>query len=646
MCGITGILDISHVSSLETLEANLKRMTDSIIHRGPDDSGAWIDPSDGIALGFRRLAILDLSPSGRQPMISADNRFVIIFNGEVYNFASLRDELAKLGHSFLGTSDTEVLLAAVSQWGLRSAVTRLNGMFAFALWDRKECALSLVRDRIGIKPLYFGWAGKILLFGSELKALRAHPAFQAEINRGALTLFLRHAYIPAPYSIYDGFFKLSPGCILTIAPGQQPGDEKPVQYWSACETVENGLANPFSGSTTEAVDALEEQLTKSIGLRMVADVPLGAFLSGGVDSSTIVALMQMQSSRPVKTFTIGFSEPGYNEADFAKSIARHLGTDHTELYVSSEQARAVIPRLPTLFDEPFSDSSQIPTFLISQLARQHVTVSLSGDGGDELFGGYNRYLWGNRIWDAIGWAPAFMRDAIASGLMLLSPQVWGRLLNGTGYPNAGDKIQRLSEVMVEPSLEAIYINLLSQWKHPAEVVLSGYEPPTALNDPDWQQKNIHNTEHMMAMDLVTYLPDGILAKVDRASMGVSLEARAPFLDDHETVEFAWRLPINLKIRNGQGKWILRQVLYRHVPQQMLKRPKMGFGVPIDSWLRGPLRAWAEELLSEDRLRREGYFNPAPIRQKWVQHLSGKRNWQFHLWDILMFQAWKENTISK
>jgi len=643
MCGITGFLDFTRSTSSETLENFIRRMSDSIQHRGPDDSGAWLDAASGVALGFRRLAILDLSPSGHQPMLSADGRFVIIFNGEIYNFASLRDELLGLGHSFRGSSDTEIMLAAIRQWGLQNAVQRFNGMFAFALWDRREQKLHLVRDRLGVKPLYYGWAGQTFLFGSELKALRAHPDFQADIDRDALALFLRHNYIPAPRSIYRGFFKLSPGCILTIRPDQRPGEECPSVYWSAREAVENGLNHPFQGDENEAIDALENLLTRSIGLRMIADVPLGAFLSGGVDSSTVVALMQKQSSRPVQTFTIGFNETGFDEAQHARAVASHLGTDHTELYVTPEEARAVIPRLPTLYDEPFADSSQIPTFLVSQLARKHVTVSLSGDGGDELFGGYNRYFWTTRLWNTIHWMPASLRKGLANGLTALPSKAWERILKNSSLPNPGDKIHKISEILVSPNPEAIYLDLVSRWKNPADVVIGGNEPLTALTDPSQWMNTSTLSEKMMSLDLVTYLPDDILAKVDRASMGASLEARAPYVDDHDVVEFAWQLPLEMKIRKGQGKWILRQVLYRHVPRQMIERPKMGFGVPIDSWLRGPLRDWAESLLDEKRLQREGYFHSAPIQQKLKEHLSGARNWQYYLWDILMFQAWKENT---
>lgn len=643
MCGITGFFNLVSDASAETLEACLQRMTDTIHHRGPDDSGTWADAEAGIALGFRRLAILDLSPAGHQPMLSADGRFVIIFNGEIYNFASLREELFGLGHGFHGSSDTEIMLAAIRQWGLKNAVQRFNGMFAFALWDRQECTLSLIRDRLGIKPLYYGWAGQTLLFGSELKALRAHPDFQADIDRDALALYLRHNYIPAPHTIYRGFFKLPPGCILTIRPGQRPGEERLSVYWSAREAVENGLSQPYQGGDNEAIDALENLLTRSIGLRMIADVPLGAFLSGGVDSSTVVALMQKQSSRPVQTFTIGFNEAGFDEAEHAKAVASHLGTDHTELYVTPEDARAIIPRLPTLYDEPFADSSQIPTFLVSQLARKHVTVSLSGDGGDELFGGYNRYFWTARLWNTIRWMPVSLRKRLAKSLTALPPKAWGRVLKNSGLPNPGDKIHKISEILSSPNPEAIYLDLVSHWKHPADVVLGGNEPLTALTDPSQWMNTSTLSEKMMSLDLVTYLPDDILAKVDRASMGASLEARVPYVDDHDVVEFAWQLPLNMKIRKGQGKWILRQVLYRHVPRQLIERPKVGFGVPIDSWLRGPLKDWAESLLDEKRLQREGFFHSAPIKQKLKEHLTGARNWQYYLWDILMFQAWKENT---
>ena len=645
MCGITGFLDLSHSHSSEELQALVTRMADALQHRGPDDCGNWCDPQAGIALGFRRLAILDLSPTGHQPMLSADERYVLVFNGEAYNFADLRQELLPLGHTFRGTSDSEVMLAAVRQWGLEAAVRRFNGMFAFALWDRRERTLTLVRDRLGIKPLYYGWAGTTFLFGSELKALRAHPDFRVEIDRDALALYLRHNYIPAPHTIYRGIHKLTPGCILTVNPNQQPASQKPVPYWSAREVVERGLAHPFEGDEIEAVEALDAHLCRSVGLRMIADVPLGAFLSGGVDSSTIVALMQAQSHRPVKTFTIGFHESGFDEAKYAKAVARHLGTQHTELYISPEQARAVIPLLPKLYDEPFADSSQIPTFLVSQLARRHVTVSLSGDGGDELFGGYNRYFMLDAIWERIGWMPLSLRKLASSAAKAVPTCLWPTLFRFlpdlADFPNPADKAQKLAEIIASPSPEAIYLDLVSHWKQPARVVLNAHEPDTALLDRSRWADLTSFTDQMMFLDLITYLPGDILDKVDRASMGNSLEVRAPFLDDHQTLEFTWSLPRQYKIRRGQGKWILRQVLYRYVPEELIERPKMGFGVPIDAWLRGPLREWAESLLDESRLRREGFFDPQPIRQKWLKHLSGGRNWQYHLWDILIFQAWLE-----
>ncbi len=644
MCGITGFLDKVPSKSRDELARLVTHMSDCIRHRGPDDEGIWCDETAGLALGFRRLAILDLSPTGRQPMLSAGERYVIIYNGEIYNHNVLRQELVSLGHAFRGTSDTEVILAAILQWGLDAAVKRLNGMFAFALWDRSEHALHLVRDRLGIKPLYYSWVGDTFLFGSELKSLRAHPAFKGEIDRNALALYLRYNYIPAPFSIYVGIHKLLPGSILTIRSTDDPRAAAPAVYWSARQVVEAGVANPFQGNEREATDALEALLRRSIGLRMIADVPLGAFLSGGIDSSTVVAMMQVQSSRPVQTFTIGFNEAGFDEALYARAVARHLHTDHTELYVSPEETRDVIPLLSTLYDEPFSDSSQIPIYLVSRLARQSVTVSLSGDGGDELFGGYNRYFAAPRIWNRVGWLPIAARRAIARGILSISPSTWGNwLARTTRLPNPADKAQKLADVIQASGISSIYQHLVSHWDRPTEVALNSVEPGTPATDPArWAQVDDF-AEQMMYMDLITYLPDDVLCKVDRASMGVSLEARAPFLDDHEVVEFAWRLPLSMKIRNGAGKWILRQVLYRHVPKAMIDRPKMGFGVPLDAWLRGPLRDWGETLLDESCLRQQGYLRPESIRQKWAEHLSGARNWQYLLWDVLMFQAWLAQT---
>ena len=640
MCGIAGLLS----QSRSELRAIVERMVASIRYRGPDDMGVWTDPSVGIGLGHARLSILDLSPEGHQPMASCTGRYVLSYNGEIYNFGELRSEFEAAGATFRGHSDTEVMLAAFDAWGIEKSVQRFVGMFALAVWDRHTHTLTLGRDRLGEKPLYYGWQGQTFLFGSELKALKAHPAFRAEIDRNALALFLRHSYIPAPYSIYQGISKLLPGCLLTLSlAGKTPHI---VPFWSSKQSAEAGLARPFSGSDSEAVSSLETLLMEAIGQQMVADVPLGAFLSGGVDSSTVVALMQAQSSRPIKTFTIGFHEEGYDEATHAKAVARHLGTEHTELYVLPDEAMNVIPRLPTLYDEPFSDSSQIPTFLVSELARRHVTVSLSGDGGDELFGGYNRYFWATNIWRRIGWAPQYLRATLAAVLTALPPALWNGVFErvacllpaGWRYANPGDKLHKLAEILAVATPEEIYLDLVSHWKHPVEVVQGTREPPTVLTDraqwaslPDFERR-------MMYFDQMTYLPDDILTKVDRAAMGVSLETRVPFLN-HRVVEFAWSLPLSMKIRHGQGKWLLRQILYRHVPKNLIDRPKMGFGVPIDVWLRGPLKEWAEELLDEARLQREGYLDPQPIRQKWLEHLTGRRNWSYHLWDVLMFQAW-------
>lgn len=652
MCGITGFIDLSCQLTNPELMSIVTRMSDQIRHRGPDDVGTWADAETGVALGFRRLAILDLSPTGHQPMLSTDGRYVIIYNGEIYNFSELRNELGKLGHSFRGTSDTEVMLAAFTQWGIESAVKRFNGMFAFAVWDRPERQLTLGRDRLGIKPLFYGWVDNTFMFGSELKTLRANPTFRAEINRDALALYLRYNCIPAPYTIYQGIAKLPPGSLLKVDIQAGAVTSQPEVYWSAREIAERGTAEPFKGDEKEATAELDRLLRESVRLRMIADVPLGAFLSGGVDSSTIVAMMQMQSNIPVRTFSIGFNEADYNEAQYAKTVARHLGTDHTELYVTPKETIDVIPRLPTLYDEPFSDSSQIPTFLVSQLARRHVTVSLSGDGGDELFGGYNRYYWSNVIWRSIGWLPKWGRQSTAWGMSLLSPENWQTLskrLNwlipkNSRYPQIADKIQKLGEIIGVKTPQAMYQGFVSHWKDPAAVVIDAKEPLNMLTDQSRWAILPDFLRWMMFMDLVSYLPDDILVKVDRASMGVSLETRVPFLDDHQVVEFAWQIPTAMKIHKRQSKWLLRQVLYQYVPREMIERPKMGFGVPIDHWLRGPLREWAEALLDENRLRREGYFNAKPIRDKWSEHLEGLHNWQYYLWDILMFQAWLSETM--
>jgi asparagine synthase (glutamine-hydrolysing) len=650
MCGLTGFWQPKGCAA-EQVRGIVQRMADTLVHRGPDDTGVWVDESAGVALGHRRLAILDLSPAGHQPMVSVSGRLVIAFNGEIYNHQALRQQLQTQGAApaWRGHSDTETLLAAIEAWGVEATLKKAVGMFALALWDRETRTLTLARDRMGEKPLYYGWQGGVFLFGSELKALRAHPAFVGDIDRGALALFMRLGYVPSPHSIYRSIHKLPPGTWLTVGEkdAQSHHNPAPQTYWSVHHAVEHGRAHPFTGSDADAAQTLDALLRQAIDGQMLADVPLGAFLSGGVDSSTVVAVMQALSSRPVKTFSIGFHEAEYNEADHAAAVARHLGCDHTELYVTPQQAMDVIPRLPMLYDEPFADSSQIPTFLVAQLAREHVTVSLSGDGGDELFGGYTRYLWTRRIWNTLRWLPLPARRAVAAALVLPSPQAWSRVLHalqplmprGLRVRLAGDKMHKLAELVALVSPEAVYRYLVSHWKHPAEeVVIGTQEPQTILQRPhDWPPLATLE-ERMMYLDQMTYLPDDILVKVDRAAMGVSLETRVPLLD-HRIVEFAWRLPLSMKLRDGKTKWLLRQVLYRYVPPALIERPKMGFGVPLDGWLRGPLREWAENLLSHERLTRDGFFHPAPIRQKWAEHLAGQRNWAFYLWDVLMFQAW-------
>ena len=647
MCGLTGILGFRGLGSAMEVGSVLGRMTDALVHRGPDDRGTWLDLDAEYAVGFRRLSIVDLTPEGHQPMQSGPGRYVLAFNGEVYNHLALRRELDALGHGFRGHSDTEVILAALEQWGLREAVPRFWGMFAMAIWDRKERRLFLVRDRLGKKPLYYGWQGGVFLFGSELKALRCHPAFQGEVDREALALYVWHSCVPGEQSIYRGIHKLRPGCILEVDPGRPGEVGTPEAYWDAYAMAEWGQSHPFQGTEAEALDLLEPLLRNAVALRMVADVPVGAFLSGGIDSSLVVALMQAQSHRRVKSFSIGFQEPLYNEAPQARAVAQHLGTDHTEFYVSPAEALAVIPRLPALYDEPFADSSQIPTFLVSQLARAHVTVALSGDGGDEVFGGYNRYHVGMHLLGAVGWLPDVICRRVAQGIQRIAPADWDRLLRGPDrwLPRrhlglvTGEKIHKLAGLLTSKGPKELYKRAVSHW-NPEELLVDGLPTsPPWMNHTAWDRIK-GGASQMMLMDLITYLPDDILVKVDRASMGASLEMRAPLLD-HRVSEFAWSLPIGMKIKKRVGKVLLRRVLDRYVPKAMVDRPKQGFGVPIGDWLRGPLRPWAEELLDAGRLQSGGFFVPAPIRAKWEEHLSGKQNSQHHLWDILMFQSWLE-----
>ena len=639
MCGIAGFVTGHPQSAALQLSNIAGNMNRSLRHRGPDDDGVWIDTEAGAALVHRRLSIIDLSPTGHQPMISANGRYVLIYNGEVYNYEDIRPSLTAHGIIFRGHSDTEVILESIAAFGLEATLPRLIGMFAIALWDRRERTLTLVRDRLGIKPVYWAKFGKLFLFGSELKALRAHPGWTPRINRNATASFMRHNYIPAPHTIYEGVHKLEPGMILTLP---WNGEPRITRYWNAREIARAGISDSIRGSDSDLTDALEMQLKDAVKRRMIADVPLGAFLSGGVDSSTVVALMQDANPGAVKTFTIGFDIPGFDEASYAAAVARHLGTEHTELTVTAQQALDVIPQLPEWFDEPFADSSQIPTYLVSAMTRRYVTVALSGDGGDELFAGYNRYQLTQRFWRSLSVLPRGVRRAIAAGLRSISPEVWSRLLSviPTQLPaQVGDKLHKFASVLSLPDGDAVYRRLLTHWE-PDQVMQGAEEPKGIIWDATLAKDMPNLLDRMQFLDLVTYLPDDILTKVDRASMAVALEARVPIID-HRVVEFAWRLPRSVKIRGGQSKWLLRQVLYRYVPPRLIERPKMGFGIPLDEWLRGPLRDWAEGLLSEHRLRDGGFFDTAQVRRYWVEHLSGHRNWQYLLWDVLMFEAWRE-----
>lgn len=655
MCGLVGFLGGGRGRDARETAAILERMADAIVSRGPDDAGIWSDGAAAIGLAHRRLSILDLSAAGHQPMAGPSGRHVIVFNGEIYNHLDLRRELEQSGlapgggQGWRGHSDTETLLAGFAAWGIRATVQRCIGMFAFAVWDTQARVLTLGRDRLGEKPLYYGWQGAgdaaCFLFGSDLKALRAHPLCAAEVDRDALCLLMRHNYIPAPHSIYCGISKLPAGCLLTVSLEQRA--PRVDAYWSLAETAVSGVREPFTGSDPEAIDALEDLLKSAVRQQMLADVPLGAFLSGGIDSSAVVALMQAQSERPVKTFSIGFHEPGYNEAEHALAVARHLGADHTELYVTPQEAQDVIPLLPDLYSEPFADASQIPTFLVSQLARRHVTVSLSGDAGDELFAGYGRYLRNSRHWDRIARVPLGLRKLAAGGIRALPPGAWNTMLGplspvlpgSLGAAPVGEKLHQGARKLSARRIDDLYLQSISRWE-PEGLVIGGREPQTCLRGRPLPLEGLDDVQRLMALDALVYLPDDILVKVDRAAMGVSLESRVPFLN-HRVVEFAWRIPQSMKLRDGATKWILRQVLYRHVPRELIERPKKGFSVPVGHWLRGPLRDWAESLLDESRLRREGFFDPAPIRRTWAEHLSGRRNAQYPLWGVLMFQAWLE-----
>lgn len=659
MCGLVGFITRGERANRNSCSAMIAEMTRTLQHRGPDSSGTWVDPAHPVALGHRRLSIIDLTSEGHQPMLSEDGRRVIVYNGEIYNYLEIKKELqAALSHPggidsaplhFRGHSDTEVLLAAITVWGLEETLKHLNGMFAFALWDREDRSLSLVRDRFGKKPLYLGWVNGSFVFGSELKAFKAFPGFANEVDRGALAQYLRHNCIPSPHSIYRKIYKLPPGCKVTLGFDQVLEADSYEEiaplvqsYWSAEKVFDEGLHKQAADDPEAVEEQLDTLLRDAVRCRMISDVPLGAFLSGGIDSSLVVALMQAQSAIPVKTYTIGFQEASHNEAEDARRVAEHLGTDHHELYLAPKDVLDVVPLLPVLYDEPFADSSQIPTYLISKFARQEVTVALSGDGGDEIFGGYNRYSWAPEIWGKMRRWPKTIRRLAASLLSGVPPSIWPHVLKvlAMHHRTPADKIMKIAAFLREESPGEIYRSLVSHWQEPALVVMGGVEPPTALMDGDRIIDRLGFATAMMYLDQITYLPDDILVKVDRASMGVSLEVRAPLLD-YRLAEFTAALPLDQKIREKKGKHLLRKILCRYVPRECIERPKMGFEMPIGDWLRADLREWAEELLSETRLRNDGYFNPLPVRKKWAQHITGKRNWQFHLWDILMFQAWLE-----
>lgn len=631
-------------------------MRDLLRHRGPDDAGSFVDEGTGVALGVRRLAVIDLSPAGHQPMVSSDGRFVLAYNGEIYNHLELRSELEKCGHRFRGSSDTEVLLSAVQAWGLERALKRCEGMFAFAMWDRRDRALHLARDRFGEKPLYYGWGGRVLLFGSELKALRAHPCFDAPIDRGSLALYFRHNCVPAPYSIYRDIWKLPPGTSVTFTERTKPGDVPPVsEYWTLRELVERATSERSAGAhgaptLHEQLDELEAVLGNAVRSRMRSDVPLGAFLSGGVDSSLLVALMQKQSLSKVRTFTISFEDPAFDEGPEAARVAAHLGTEHLNLQVNAGDALSVIPSLPDIYDEPFADSSQIPTVLLSRLTREHVTVALSGDGGDEVFGGYNRYVWASRFWRRIDRVPRPLRRVAGAALNSVPMDWWERGLDRAGAlaPSRlrvrlpGLKFQKAARVLPARDLGETHLLLASHFEEPAKLVPGSVEHETVFTSRERWPAIEDPIELMMFIDSVSYLPDDILTKVDRATMSAALEGRLPYLD-LALWNFAWRRQIDTRVRAGEGKWLLRHLLYRHVHRDLVERPKAGFGIPLGSWLRGPLRDWAEDLIGESRLAAEGYLSPSAVRRLWREHLSGRHAREYELWDVLMFQAWLART---
>ena len=638
MCGIAGYL-----GEVKNPIDCLTKMADAINHRGPDNMGVWSDHNPSIGFAHSRLSILDLSSAGNQPMHSSSSNYVIIFNGEIYNHKSLRSELETVSRrNWLGHSDTETLLAAIEEWGLKKTLVKAKGMFAIALWDKDSNKLSLACDRIGEKPLYYGWVNNQFVFSSELKSIKVFPEFSNSIDRNSLALFLRFNSIPAPFSIYKDIFKLEPGQVVEI--NSQSKKLEKYKFWSIEEVYKNGFENKFHGSSVQAINQLENILSKAVSSQMQSDVPLGAFLSGGIDSSTIVALMQSHSNSQVNTFTIGFNSKEFDESKHAEMVANHLGTNHFNKFVTERDALDVIPNLPNIYDEPFADSSQIPTYLVSKFAKQKVTVALSGDAGDELFGGYNRYIFNQKMFKNISKTPNSIKKLMSKIMFSLSEENWNfilRRLTRNRYSNIGHKIHKTGNILSSKSIRDLHFKLISQIQNPSDWLKNSNEYETVFNDNKERFKELDSVEIMMAYDLISYLPTDILTKVDRAAMSVSLETRVPFLDT-DVIKFSASLPMEFKIRNGVSKWLLREVLYKYVPKNLIERPKMGFAVPLAEWLRGPLNDWAESLLDEKRLYQEGFFNVEFVRDKWSEHISGRRNWSHQLWNVLMFQAWLEN----